>query len=127
MEPGLLYLHVDPEGCFAAAGFHMPDPPALARMRAAIAKDKGKAFLKVEADLKKAKLALGHGEQLTRVPRGFEALKGGPLDEAVRRKSFIVEAAIADKDMASPKLPDTIAKFAERAMPLLKFGWAALD
>src|SRR3954468_22008212 len=24
MEPGILYIHVDPDGCFAAAGFHMP-------------------------------------------------------------------------------------------------------
>jgi len=127
MEPGLLYIHVDPEGCFVAAGFHMPDPATLNRMRAAIAKNGGKAFLKVTGDLKKAKLALTHGEQLTRLPAGFEALKGGPLDEAMRKKSFIVEEALSARDMASPKLPAAIVDFAERAMPLLKFGWAALE
>jgi uncharacterized protein (TIGR02453 family) len=124
---GLLYIHVDPEGSMVAAGFYMPDPAALARMRTAIARDKGKAFLKVEADLKKGKLALGDGEQLSRVPRGFEALKGTRLDGVIRRKSFIVELPLSEKDMASPKLPDVIADFAFRAMPLLKFGWAALD
>ena len=25
MDNGLLYIHIDPEGCFAAAGFHMPE------------------------------------------------------------------------------------------------------
>src|SRR5215813_9633103 len=69
-EPGLLYIHVSPEGCMVAAGFHMPEPAALTRMRSAIAKDKGRAFLKVEAALKKAKLELEEGEQLSRVPRG---------------------------------------------------------
>jgi len=127
MEPGLLYIHVSPEGCMVAAGFHMPDPAALTRMRTAIAKDRGKTFLKVEAELRKAKLALEHGEQLSRVPRGFEALKGGPLEEAVRRKSFIVEQPLSEKQMRSAKLPATIVAFTERAMPLLKFGWSALE
>jgi uncharacterized protein (TIGR02453 family) len=126
-DPGLLYVHIDPEGCFVAAGFHLPDAAALARLRAAIAKDKGRAFLKVEADLKKAKLALGDGEKLSRVPRGFEDLKGGPLDEAIRRKSFIVEQPLADPDLASPRLPARIVDFTERALPLLRFGWGALN
>ena len=127
MDPGLLYIHIDPEGCFAAAGFHMPDPAALAKLRRAVAKDNGRAFLKVEAALSKGKLAMGEGEKLSRVPRGFEALKDGPLDEAVRRKSFIVERPLSARDLAHPKLTATIVEFAERAMPLLKFGWAALE
>lgn len=127
MEPGLLYLHVDPEGCFAAVGFHVPEPQALARLRAAIAKANGRAFLKLQAELKKGKLALTDGEKLSRLPRGFEALKGSPLDEVIRRKSFLVEQTITDKDMTSAKLPDRITDFTVRAMPLLKFGWTALD
>jgi uncharacterized protein (TIGR02453 family) len=126
-DNGLLYIHVSPDGCMVAAGFHMPDPATLTRMRTAIAKGDGIAFLKVEAALKKAKLALDYGEQLSRVPRGFETLKGGPLDEAVRRKSFIVEQALSDREMAGAKLPATIVDFTERAMPLLAFGWAALQ
>lgn len=126
-DAGLLYVHVDPEGCFVAAGFHMPDPAALTRLRTAVAKDKGRTYLKVESELKKARLALSDGEQLARVPRGLEALKGGPLDAAVRRKSFIVEEPLSGRDLSSPRLPDTIVAFAERAMPLLNFGWAALE
>jgi uncharacterized protein (DUF2461 family) len=105
----------------------MPDATALNRIRTAIARNKGKAFLKVADELKKAKLAYTHGEQLSRLPRGFEALKGTALDVAVRKKSFIVEQPLSDKEMASPKLPAVIADFTERAMPLLRFGWAALD
>ena len=36
-DNGLLYLHISPEGCFAAAGFHMPEPADLAKLRKAIA------------------------------------------------------------------------------------------
>jgi uncharacterized protein (TIGR02453 family) len=99
MENGLLYLHISPDGCFAAAGFHQPEPGDLAKLRKAIAASPTK-FKAMEAALGKGKLALGTESQTSRIPRGFEALKGGP---------------------------DAVIDFAERAMPLLKFGWAALD
>lgn len=125
-DNGLLYLHIDPEGCFAAAGFWMPEPTDLAKLRKAVASP-AKKFSAVQAALKKGKLVLGDSDQLTRVPRGFEHLKGGPLDGAVRLKSFIVEEALPAKLVATPKLADAIAGFAGRSLPLLKFGWAALE
>jgi uncharacterized protein (TIGR02453 family) len=126
MENGLLYIHLSPEGCFAAAGFYMPEPKDLAALRKAIASSPAK-FRALEAALKKGKLALGTESQLSRVPRGFEALKGGPLDGAIRLKSFIVEEALPDKLVTSARMKVAIADFASRALPLLKFGWAALD
>jgi uncharacterized protein (TIGR02453 family) len=124
-DPGLLYIHVSPDGCFLAAGFHMPEPPQLLALRNAI-KAKPDAFRDTEAALKKGKLALSDYDQLSRVPRGFEALKGGPLEDAVRKKSFIVEEAVGDRLIQSPKFADTAEDFAKRAMPLLRFGWAAV-
>jgi uncharacterized protein (TIGR02453 family) len=126
MEDGLLYLHIDPEGCFVAAGFHMPEPPSLTKLRKAIATDP-KGFAKLTATLKKGGLALGTESQMKRLPRGFEALKGSPVEGAVRLRSFIVEEPLAAKAIASPKLTGEIVDFAVRAGPLLKFGWAALD
>ena len=126
MEPGLLYLHISPEGCFAAAGFYMPESADLARVRKAIAAGEGKRFLGVTAALKKGKLELGTENQLTRLPRGFEALKDGPLDGAVRLKSFIVEEPLPDKLIASPKFAEAVTAFTKRALPLLDFGWSAL-
>src|SRR5579862_452722 len=35
-DQGLLYIHVAPEECFAAAGFYGPEPGELARLRRAI-------------------------------------------------------------------------------------------
>jgi uncharacterized protein (TIGR02453 family) len=126
MDNGLLYIHIDPEGCFAAGGFHMPEPPDLTKMRKAIAAN-GKRFSTMTAALEKAKLELGAESQLSRIPRGFEALKDGPLDGAIRLKSFIVEEPLPAKLITSPKLADALVDFTRRAEPLLRFGWAALD
>ena len=76
--------------------------------------------------MKKGKLVLGTESQLSRIPRGFEALKGGPLDGPIRLKSFIVEEALADKEIIRPTLVGRIVDFAARAQPLLKFGWDAI-
>jgi len=126
MDNGLLYIHIDPEGCFAAAGFYMPEPGDLAKLRKAIASP-GKKFTAVEAALRKGKLELGGSDQLTRVPKGFEHLKNGPLDGAIRLKSFIVEEVLPARLITTPKLPDALADFTQRSLPLLKFGWPALD
>ncbi len=123
-DNGLLYIHIDPTGCFVAAGFHQPEAAGLNRLREAIRKSPKRA-LDMEAALKKGKLALGTGHQLTRVPRGFEALKDGPLDGMIRLKSFIVEENLSEKLVTGPKLVAAIADFGRRAKPLLDFGWKA--
>lgn len=126
MEQGLLYLHIDPEGCFAAAGFYLPEPPDLLKLRKAIAAD-GKAYAAMEKALEKGGLALGSEHQISRMPRGFEALKGGPLDAAIRLKSFMVEEPLPNKLITTADLADRIVDFTRRARPLLSFGWKALD
>jgi uncharacterized protein (DUF2461 family) len=99
----------------------------LAALRNAIAKGNGRTFLKVAGDLRKAKLDFGHGgDQIARMPRGFESHKGGPLDDVLRRKSLIVEQTFSEAQLGSASLPNAIADFAGRAMPLLRFGWKAL-
>ena len=85
-----------PEGCFAAAGFYMPEAADLAKLRKAIAGD-AKRSPRSTAALKKGKLALGTESQLSRIPRGFEALKDSPLAGAIRLKSFIVEEPLPAK------------------------------
>jgi len=126
MEPGLLYIHIGTEGCFVAAGFYMPDAPVLAKLRKAITASPAK-WKAVEAALKKGKLALGTDSQLTRIPRGFEDQKDGPLDGVLRLKSFLVREPLTEKQITSAKLADRIVDFADRAQPLLAFGWTAID
>jgi uncharacterized protein (TIGR02453 family) len=126
LDQGLIYLHIDPEGCFMAAGFHMLQPAELAKLRQTIAARPAKVAA-MQAALAKGKLALTTEFQLSRVPRGFEAVKGGPLDSVIRLKSFLVEEPLSEAEILSPRLTGRVVDFTLRARPLLDFGWAALD
>lgn len=124
-DPGLIYVHIDPKGCFLAAGFYHPDPPALGRLRNAIVRSP-KVFLAMTKALGKVELTLSDSEMLTRLPRGFEAVDGPDLAAAVRRKSFVCSRPIADASILRPALIDEIVAFAGDAMPLLEWGWPAI-
>lgn len=125
-NPGLLYLHVAPGESMVAAGFWHPAPDLLAKLRRAILGDPD-GFLALAALLEQAGHPIASDERLSRPPRGFEAAKGTPVAEYVGWKSFTVHAPLSDAEMQSPALVDRIVAFAHRVLPLLEWGWAAID
>jgi len=124
-DPGLLYFHLSPEECFFAAGFHLPQPDQLGRLRAAAACSP-KAFKAMTARLKKAGLSLSAEDSLKRAPRGFEQIEDSKIAAAVRLKSLVCMRPVSEAAIASPKLIDDFCAFARDALPLLKWGWDAL-
>ncbi|CAN5124533.1 DUF2461 domain-containing protein [soil metagenome] len=112
-------------GPFVAAGFWLSERPNIDKVRRAIAANPAAYFAMVEA-LGQQGLALGPGEPLKRMPKGYEDHVGGPLDPALKRTRWIVRRPLTGAEIASPTLPDTIAAFAADALPLLAFGWKAL-
>jgi uncharacterized protein (TIGR02453 family) len=125
-EPGLLYLHVAPGESMAAAGFWHSEPPLLTRLRRAIVDDPD-GFLAIADRLAAAGCPLGSDQRLSRPPRGFEAVKGTKVADYVGWRSFTCHVALGDAEMQSPALVDRIVGFAQLALPLLEWGWAALD
>ena len=123
--PGLLYIHIDPEGCFVAAGFWHPEPPQLLALRKTIAADPARVRA-VLAKLKKAGLSLGDGEALTRLPKGFESVTDKAAGAVIRMKNLVVRRPVPDARLSSPALVEDIVAFAKDAEPLLRFGWDAL-
>lgn len=123
--PGLLYIHVDPEGCFVAAGFWHSEPPQLALLRRAIAADP-RGFRTVLRKLGAAGLALGDAEALVRLPKGFEDVADAAIAAALKNRNFVVRRPLAADRLTARDLPAEIADFASAAEPLLRFGWAAL-
>jgi uncharacterized protein (TIGR02453 family) len=124
-SPGLLYIHIQPDRCFTACGFYRPDPAPLQMMRDAImANPKNyQAMLRRLADLD---LHLGLDEDaLKRTPRGYEGVADPALVDALRRRSFIVREPLTQDEVASPVLTERLVAFAEKARPLLDFGWKA--
>ncbi len=126
MSPGVLYFHCDPEGSFVAAGFYFPEPPLLAKLRDAQVR-RTDEFLAVVTALEAHGLTLSREDALKRTPRGFEEYADGPLAEHLKLKSLIVSRPLSVKDLRGPALVATLADFAASALPMLHFGWSALD
>ncbi len=123
---GVLYLHLDPAGRFAAAAFYHPEPDVLDSIRERIRVKPERFHAMVEA-LAAAKLQLSEADRLSRMPKGFEDLKGSPIDPALRLKSFIVRRDLSERQVCGRTLPALVATLAEKALPLLRFGWDAVD
>jgi uncharacterized protein (TIGR02453 family) len=124
-DPGLLYFHLSPEGCFFAAGFHLPDPERLGRLRVTAARAP-KAFKQMTAKLAKAGLALSTEDALKHAPRGFENIVDPEIAVAIRLKSMVCERPILESMIRGPTLVDDFCAFASDSLPLLKWGWDAL-
>jgi uncharacterized protein (TIGR02453 family) len=124
-DPGVLYFHLSPEECFFAAGFHIPEPGQLARLRAAAARAP-KAYKAMTKTLAKAGLAISNEGSLKRAPRGFESIDDAEIAAAIRLKSLICLRPLAPPAIASPALVEHFCAFAQDSLPLLTWGWEAL-
>jgi uncharacterized protein (TIGR02453 family) len=125
-EGGVLYVHVQPEGSFVAAGFWQPEAQALDQLRRALVGRPGR-LREVEARLAEHGLALSSEDDLVRMPRGYERWKDEPdLAAALRRRSLVTTRPIPEAALYRPKLVAQLADFAVQAMPILTFGRAVL-
>lgn len=124
-DPGLLYVHIAPEGCFAAMGFYHVEPAELGNLRRAILRAP-KAWTRLRVALAKADLALSAEEAMKRLPKGFEAVADPELAAALKLKSYIVSRPLAPNSLSGPGLVADIARFAAQALPLLEWGWDAI-
>jgi uncharacterized protein (TIGR02453 family) len=125
-NPGLLYLHVAPGESMVAAGFWHPEPILLAKLWRAVLAD-AEAFLTMVGRLETAGHPISTDQQLSRPPRGFEAAKGTPVADYIGWKSFTAHARLSDAEMQSPAVADRIVGFARTLVPLLEWGWAAIE
>ena len=123
--PGLLYLHIEPANSFAALGFYMPEPLRLAALRDAIVANPAR-WRELEATLAREKLGLSRESELTRLPKGFDAVAVAEVADALRLKSFVVSRELPQAALQGPALVNDIVAFARAGLPLLSFGWSAL-
>lgn len=119
---GILYIHLDPAGCFVAAGFYLPEKEALEAIREAIYVDPARANA-LRTDLAGRKLGFDMSDTLSRMPRGFEDAVDSPIADLLRLKSFTVRR---DIELSNPTAVTEIVKFTEDSAALLNFGWQAL-
>jgi uncharacterized protein (TIGR02453 family) len=115
---GLVYLHVDADGGFAAAGFYRLSPAALGPLRDAIAADPER-FRAVLDALERAGLFLSDEDSLTAMPRGYAQHADAWFAPHLRLTSFIVRAPLRQADWIGGTVVERVAGLAEGAAPLL--------
>ncbi len=120
--PGF-YLHLEPGRVFGGAGIWHPEPPALQRLRNAIAK-RGPEWKKSLGGAFRKSCTL-EGDTLVRPPRGFPA--DHPLIEDIKRKDLTAITEWSEKDACSPKFMSQITAFCRTTTPLMRFLAKALD
>ncbi len=125
LSPGLLYIHIDPAGCFVAAGFYHPEPADLHRLRRGLV-DQSDRWRKAREQLEAAGLTLSRDEALARRPRGYDDVTDPGDMELLKLKSWIVSSPIAESETLSAGLVSRIVDFTRAASPLLDYGWSAL-
>ena len=122
---GMVYVHVDPAGSFAAAGFWQPEPHQLEALRIAYVEEPARIAAALAA-AHASGAELRREDALTRLPRGFEHAAGTQAAELVKLRHLIVRWPIPNAALAEPALVDTLAGYAAAVQPLLAFGWDAL-
>ncbi len=123
---GGVYIHLEPEQCFLAAGFWHPDNDKLRAWRSYMA-DHQEEFLEMVQDLAQSKLEVSSDDSLKRMPRGFEDFAGTKIEPYLKWKSFTVSHELKDKTLQKPAFINDVVQFMENVYPLLVFGWKAVD
>lgn len=113
----LFYLHLEPEGCFVAAGVWHPDTLTLTRIRSAIIQQPG------EWSRIRRKLELG-GESLSKPPRGYDPKH--PHIEDLKKKDYVTSVVLTEEQVCSPKFMREFAAACQSISPLAKFTTNAL-
>ncbi|WP_413990081.1 DUF2461 domain-containing protein [Labrys okinawensis] len=124
-DPGLFYIHIAPEGCFAAAGFYDLEPKQLAAFRQAIIAGPER-FRGMSASLSGAGLSFDQQWSLKRPPREAAGIVDADLVAALKLKSIVVRHPLAEAAIHGPGLVGECTSFIASALPLLDFGWVAL-
>lgn len=106
------YLHLEPRGCFVAAGMWMPEASQLQQIRTAIA-DRPADWRKASGDLDPDENAL------KRPPRGFDAEL--PMIEDIKRKSFTGSLRLSDGQMVGDVVMQTFVRTCKELAPLMRF------
>jgi uncharacterized protein (TIGR02453 family) len=121
-DPGMLYIHIEPEKSFAAIGFWQP-PPELTRAWRRDMIQNPQRFLKIVRTLEKAGLTLSHDDSYKRLPRDFEDAKGLPTEPYVKMRHLVCDLPLSDEAVRDASLVEGIVDFLGRTKPLLSYGW----
>jgi len=117
-NPGY-YVHLEPNGCFAAGGMYMPPSPALKAIREEIMYAPDEFRRIVENPAFKETFGEIHGEQLKTAPQGYD--RNDPDIDLVKYKSYTVFTSIPDSIVLSEDYLDHLMSVYAMVKPLNDF------
>ena len=121
--PGL-YVHLEPDACFIAAGIWLPPTEPLNAIRQAIVDDVS-GWNRVRNNKRFVSRYKLDGESLKTAPRGMDP--SHPAIEDLRRKSFAGVTPLSEKAFLQADIYDQILSAFDDAKPLMKFLCDALQ
>ncbi len=113
----VFYLHLEPGGCFAAAGIWHPDNRALTQIRTAIV-SQPEEWKRV-----RGKLSL-EGDKLKKPPRGFDP--DHPFIEDLKMKDFVASVPLEEDRICGGRFLRDYATECRKMAPLVEFTTRAL-
>ncbi len=115
--PGF-YLHLEPGGCFAAAGLWHPDSATLTKVRTAIV-ERPKAWEAV----RRRRFEI-EGAALTRPPKGYDPTHR--FIEDLKRKDFVSSVPLSERQVCSSSFLSDFVASCRRMSPLVEFLTSAV-
>lgn len=112
------YLHLDPQGCFLAAGAWRPDKDALQAIRTSLDRDPAAWKKAVGGRAFTARWRLA-GDTLKRAPKGWPA--DHPHIEDIRRKDFTAVTDLEPEAVVDPGFHRMLATRLRESAPLMEW------
>ena len=115
--PGI-YLHLEPESCFAGIGHWRPDPVTRRRVADAIAA-KPDAWREATSGKEFRKLLRMEGETLAKLPKQYDPQH--PFADDLKRKDFIAVSYFSEKQACAKDFIERFDDISRAATPYLAF------
>lgn len=122
--PGF-YVHLQPSGCFVAAGVWHPPADTLRHIRQFIVDNPAAWESATHSRTVQRNYRFGDDEQLKRPPRGFPA--DFPRLEDLKQRNFVLYRSLDDALYTSTRLRGTLERDLQRMAPFVDYLCAALE
>jgi len=120
----VLYLHVEPGGCFTGGGIWHPQAPTLKRLREFMI-DNPRSWQKLTSAKSFTRYFELGGDSLSRPPRGFP--DDHPLVADLKRKDIVASAPLKEAEITGPAIVGALGTRFRAMRPLLEWLCLALE
>jgi uncharacterized protein (TIGR02453 family) len=124
LDAPVLYLHVEPGGCFTGGGIWHPQAPALKRLREFMI-DNPRSWQRLKSARAFTRYYELSGDSLSRPPRGFAA--DHPLIEDLKRTDIVASTELTEREVTGTALVGALATRFRAMRPLLEWLCMALE